>query len=82
MRALERKLIRDLWYMRGMAIAIAVVIMCGVATFVMSRSTLDALTNTLRQFYSENHFAEVFSSAKRVPESVAGRIQALPDVDQ
>ncbi|MCB0719489.1 MAG: FtsX-like permease family protein [Bacteroidetes bacterium] len=81
MRALERKLIRDLWYMRGMAIAIAVVIMCGVATFVMSRSTLDALTNTLRQFYSENHFAEVFSSAKRVPESVAGRIQALPDVD-
>ena len=81
MLAIHRKLIRDLWHMRGMALAIALVMTCGVATYVMSRSTLDALTATLDEFYESNRFAEVFATLKRAPESVAGQIQEIDGVD-
>ncbi len=38
MTALDRKLLRDSGTMRGQAVAIALVVACGVATFVMTRS--------------------------------------------
>ena len=41
MRALDLKLLRDLWHLRGQVLAIAAVIMGGVATLVMSLSTYD-----------------------------------------
>jgi putative ABC transport system permease protein len=47
MRAIDRKLWRDLWWMRGQAAAIAMVIVSGVATFIMSISTLDSLPMSL-----------------------------------
>ena len=43
MRALDRKLLRELWRLRGQAFAVAVVIASGVAVLVMSLSTLEAL---------------------------------------
>ena len=44
-------LLRDLWRLRGQAIAIAVVIASGVAVLVMSLSTLEALDTTTRVYY-------------------------------
>ena len=41
MRALDRKLVRDLWSLRGQALAIAMVVAGGVATYILSASTLD-----------------------------------------
>ena len=82
MRALDRKLFRDLWGMKGQAIAIAFVMAGGVATFVMSLSTLDSLTLTQATFYRDNRFADVFASLKRAPESMRERIQDLPGVEQ
>lgn len=81
MKALDRKLFRDLWHMRGQVLAIAAVIMGGVATMVMSLSTYDSLVNTRDRFFSEYRFAEVFASLKRAPEPVAGRLAALPGVE-
>lgn len=46
MRALDHKLLRDLGQLRGQITAIALVIACGVATFVMFLSALDALEMT------------------------------------
>ena len=81
MKALDRKLFRDLWHMRGQVLAIAAVIMGGVATMVMSLSTYDSLVNTRDRFFSEYRFAEVFVSLKRAPEPVAERLAALPGVE-
>ena len=80
MRALNRKLLRDLWHMRGQAIAIAAVIMGGVATLVMSISTYDSLVSTRDRFYREYRFADVFANLKRAPEPVAERLRAIPGV--
>ena len=80
MRALDRKLWRDLWHMRGQAVAIALVVMCGVATHVMFLSTLNALRETQAGYYREYRFADLFASLKRAPEPLRERIAALPGV--
>jgi putative ABC transport system permease protein len=79
-RALDRKVARELWEMRGQALAIALVIGCGVATFVMFRVTLESLQQTRAHFYRDYRFAEVFASLKRAPESLHARIAAIPGV--
>jgi putative ABC transport system permease protein len=80
LRALDRKLLRDLWRIKGQAIAIAAVIGSGVAMFVMYRSTFDSLGQTLDSYYDRHRFAHVFASAKRAPEGLAARIALIPGV--
>lgn len=80
MRALDLKLFRDLWHMRGQVLAIAAVIMGGVATMVMSLTTYDSLLGTRDRFYRDYRFADVFVNLKRAPEPVKERIAAIPGV--
>ena len=46
MAVLDRKLRRDLWHLRGMVVAISLVLLGGIATFVMSRVTYQSLSVT------------------------------------
>ncbi|WP_448192766.1 ABC transporter permease [Azospirillum sp. sgz301742] len=80
MRALNRKLLRDLWRIRGQALAIALVIACGVATVVMSFGALRSLEETRTAYYERYRFAEIFAGLTRAPEGLAGRIRAIPGV--
>lgn len=80
MKALDRKLLRDLWQMRTQALAIALVLACGVATFIMFLSTLQALRTTQHAYYQQHRFADLFVSLKRAPESLAPRIAAIDGV--
>jgi putative ABC transport system permease protein len=82
MRALNVKLIRDVWSLRGQALAIAIVIAAGVATYVMSASTLAALSETRREYYEDYRFADVFASLKRAPDTLAARVRELDGVDR
>src|SRR4030043_2463455 len=82
MRALNLKLWRDLWRMKGQALAIILVIVSGVSTFVMLRSTMTSLKQTRDKFYQDYSFAEVFASLKRAPENLKDRIASLPGVSQ
>ncbi len=80
MRALDIKLFRDLWAMKGQALAIAMVIAGGTATYILSSSTLDSLRTTQAMLYREDLFADVFADIKRAPDSVAARIAEIPGV--
>lgn len=80
MRALNHKLIREIWRLRGQIIAVAMVIGSGVAVLVMSLSTLEALRDTTDAYYERYRFAEIFAGATRVPERVGERIAAIPGV--
>lgn len=82
MKALDKKLWRELWAMRMQAMAIALVIVSGVSIFIMSLSTLDSLYETRENYYRNNHFAHVFSSLKRAPLSLLEVIEAMPAVDK
>lgn len=82
MKALDKKLWRDLWYMKGQALAIALVIVSGVATFVMFISTMDTLNRTRDAFYRDYGFGDVFASLKRAPENIRQRIAEIPGVNR
>jgi putative ABC transport system permease protein len=79
--ALDRKLLRDLWEMKGQSVAIASVIAAGVAMFVMYRSNFESLQRTREAYYQTARFADVFAALKRAPDSLEWRIAALPGVE-
>lgn len=79
-RALDRKALRDLWHLRGQALAIALVIAAGIANLVMATSTLDSLLATRDRFYRDYAFADIWATAKRVPEAMVARIADLDGV--
>jgi putative ABC transport system permease protein len=82
MKALNRKLWRDLWRMKGQVFAITLVVISGVATFIMFVSTMDSLSLTRNTFYREYRFADAFVNLKRAPESLKEKIRAVPGVDE
>lgn len=77
---LDRKLLRDLWRLRGQAFAIALVIAAGLSAVMMSLTTLDSLRASRAKFYADNGFAQVFARLTRAPEAVAERIREVPGV--
>jgi putative ABC transport system permease protein len=80
MRALDRKVLRDLGRLRGQMIAVAIVVCCGVATFVAMRSSYGALLASRTAYYDEYRFADVFAHVKRAPLGVARQLAAIPGV--
>jgi putative ABC transport system permease protein len=82
MTALNRKLFRDLAHLKGQAIAISLVMACGVAAFVNATSTSASLEGALSAYYDRYRFADVFAHLKRAPNSTAERVAAIPGVGQ
>ncbi len=80
MRAIDRKLLRDLNNHRGQVLSIALLVACGVMTVVGMRSTYDSVLSARDSYYDRFRFAHVFASLKRAPESIATRIAAIPGV--
>ena len=80
MGALNRKLLRDLWRLRGQVLAVALIVGSGVAVLVMSLASYDALRITAAAYYERYYFADVFADVKRAPETLLPRIAALPGV--
>lgn len=78
--ALDRKLLRDLWRMKGQALAIAAVIAAGVAMYVSQLGMLDSLRLTQQEYYGRYRFAHVFAGCKRAPEIVMDDIRAIQGV--
>ena len=81
-RALSRKLLRDLWRTRSQGLAISLVIAAGVAMFVAYFSTFDSLRLAQRTYYDRFRFADVFVMLKRAPLGVADDLAAVPGIAQ
>ncbi len=80
MKALDRKLWRDLWHMRGQALAIALVLAAATSTFVLSFGVQQSLIQTRETYYQRNGFADVFVNLTRAPRGIIGRLAAVPGV--
>jgi putative ABC transport system permease protein len=81
-KALDLKLLRDLWRMRGQAFAIAVVLAAASATFILSMGVHRSLFETREVYYSQNNFGDVFASMTRAPRSIVPRVAAIEGVQQ
>lgn len=80
MRALDRKLVRTLWRIKGQVLAIALVVASGVAMFIMALTALRALQESRDAFYEQGRFGEVFAHLERAPLTLKPKIAAIPGV--
>ncbi|HEX7129636.1 MAG TPA: ABC transporter permease [Rhodanobacteraceae bacterium] len=80
MRALDRKLLRDLWHVKGQAAAIAAVIACGVAIVIMTFGAMLSLRQTRDSYYERYRFADVFSQLRRAPLWVGAQVGEISGV--
>ncbi len=78
--ALSRKLSRDLARMKGQAITIAVVVACGIASYVTLQSAYASLLAARDGYYESQRFADVFAHLKRAPDPLLVRIESIPGV--
>jgi len=79
-KALDRKLVRDLQQMKGQVVTIAIVVACGVASFIAALSNYDSLQLSQSEYYGATRFADVFVSLKRAPAATEKRIAEIPGV--
>ena len=79
-RPLDRKLLRDIWTLKGQALAISLVIGAGVAMFVMYLSTFHSLRLTQQTYYERYRFAHVFAALTRAPLSLRDRAAEIPAI--
>jgi len=80
MKALHRKLLRDLRTLWSQALTIALVVASGVAGFVTTLSAVDSLDAARERFYAEGRFADAFVALKRAPLALQEPLLALPGV--
>jgi putative ABC transport system permease protein len=80
MRALDRKLLRDLRLMWSQALTIALVVASGVAGFITTLSAVDSLALARDRYYAADRFADVFATVKRAPNALAAALGDIPGV--
>ncbi|WP_397543355.1 FtsX-like permease family protein [Roseovarius salis] len=80
MNALDRKLLRDFQRLWAQALAIALVLACGVAILLTTFGTYGALEETRQAYYERNRFADVFAAANRAPRALMAEIRAIDGV--
>ncbi|TCL08197.1 putative ABC transport system permease protein [Shimia isoporae] len=80
MRALDRKLLRDLWRIKGQAGAIAMVVAVGVLLQVMMSGMISSLEETRAAYYERYRLAEVFAPVTRAPQKLLDRLAEIPGV--
>jgi putative ABC transport system permease protein len=79
-RALDRKLLRDLWRLRTQVLTIALVVASGVGGYIGSLSAHASLTALRDGYYESARFGHVFAPVRRAPRSLVNRLRNLPGV--
>ncbi len=82
MRAINRKLLRDLWQARSQVFTVALVVASAFSGFAGSLATYYSLERARESFYDSARFAQVFADIKRAPREVERRIAAIPGVSE
>jgi putative ABC transport system permease protein len=77
---LDKKLLRDLAKMKGQVFAVSLVMACGLAMMIMTRSLIFTLESTRSTYYQRHAMADIFATLKRAPLSVADQLATLPGV--
>ena len=77
---LDRKLARDLWRVKGQALAILLIIAVGVLLLVMMDGLVNSLSETQRTYYERYRMPQVFAPLKRAPAPALRRLENISGV--
>lgn len=80
MHTLDKKLLRDFKRLWLQALAISLVLACGVAILLTAFGMQRALNETRIAYYERNRFADIFATARRVPNTLLLEIGAIEGV--
>ena len=77
---LDKKLTRDLWRIKGQALAIAAVVAVGVLIFVLLDGSVRSMETSKRAYYERYRFADIFAPVKRAPNHILKDIAEIEGV--
>lgn len=77
---MTRKLLRDLWLMRGQGFALASVIGCGVAIFIMMNGTYGSLLQARESYYASFRMADGWAPVRRAPNALIDHIKTIDGI--
>lgn len=80
LHVLDKKLLRDLIHIWAQALAVSLVMACGVATIILAVGASRSLEETRSAFYDRYRFGSVFATVVRAPNHLESRIKAIPGV--
>lgn len=80
MKALDRKLVRDLWHLRSQVITVALVVASAFSGFAGSLATYFSLVAARDDFYASARFGHVFVELKRAPLALIQELERIPGV--
>ncbi len=80
MKALQRKLLRELMRLKGQMLAVAAVVACGISVFVSMSSVKHSLEVSRQRYYNRFRFADVFVQVKRAPDFYRETVSRIPGV--
>ena len=81
MSALNMKLLRELWKLKGQVASIALVVAAGIMSIVTMRGSYESLVTAQQQFYRESRFADVWVSLVRAPEGLRVNLESIEGID-
>jgi putative ABC transport system permease protein len=79
-KALDRKLLRDLWDLRSQVLTVALVVGAAFSGFAGSFATYYSLVSARESFYESARFADVFADVKRAPRTLLRPLLEIPGV--
>lgn len=82
MGILHRKLLRNVWTAKAQYLAVAAVVLCGVALHVSMFSAMQNLTLTRDAYYREYRFADLFFRMEHAPRAALRKVLAVPGIDR
>lgn len=82
MKALNRKLLRDIQGLKWQILTLALLVACGVSIFIASWSAYVSLRQARDDYYSKHNFADIFAEVVRAPEGLIPAIRESPFIEQ
>lgn len=82
MRAIWRLLLWELGSHWKQGLAIVVLLTCGIATLIMSMTTMRSLEASQDRYYTKYSFAHLWAPLVRAPEELLTRIQQIPGIQR
>ncbi|MGD8287674.1 MAG: FtsX-like permease family protein [Gemmatimonadota bacterium] len=80
-RALDRKMLRELWRLRGQLLSIGLVVAAAVMMLVTMRGTYEALVVARASYYRDYKLGDVWSALEQAPQTLGDRIARIPGVN-
>ncbi|MDT8428414.1 MAG: FtsX-like permease family protein [Pseudomonadales bacterium] len=80
MKALNHKLVRECWHLKGQLFSIALVVATGVMTVITMRGSYESLVAAQMSYYHQTRFADVWVSLRRAPNTLRDQLASLPGV--